>query len=390
MSLADGVRISGKLVWKVDWPMRWAHENVSSSRRARTITRRRAASPSGARWSASVFGGEAPRPPMYSFVDASPGSAARCRARRAVRHPGGGADVLEPAIVRWPYVQRTPNQSFGIDLLGEGHAEARTTTGTSSSHRDRRRTRRADRARRTTGIDACRPRPGTSTARRGRVSFRLLALAADITTGQPRADGADRRRPPRRAAAGDRQLLAELEPRLTLRDRTTRPRSCRPSSARRCAGDLRRRDAGGARRAHAARRASCCRATSREHWSLDGLTTLVYGVPKRHARAAARRAPDARAQGGPAGSSSRRSTGCWWHGDRAAAADADAVDRPGRTLRPARRGRAGVELLSPSRPPPSSTASHGAERGLANPTACSRSSASSSCAATSSTWPWPS
>ena len=28
MSLADGARISGKLVWKVDWPMRWKHEGV--------------------------------------------------------------------------------------------------------------------------------------------------------------------------------------------------------------------------------------------------------------------------------------------------------------------------------------------------------------------------
>ena len=29
MSLADGAGISGKLVWKVDWPMRWAHEHVA-------------------------------------------------------------------------------------------------------------------------------------------------------------------------------------------------------------------------------------------------------------------------------------------------------------------------------------------------------------------------
>jgi lysyl-tRNA synthetase class 1 len=29
MSLADGARISGKLVWKVDWPMRWQHEGVA-------------------------------------------------------------------------------------------------------------------------------------------------------------------------------------------------------------------------------------------------------------------------------------------------------------------------------------------------------------------------
>lgn len=28
MTLADGASISGKLVWKVDWPMRWVHEQV--------------------------------------------------------------------------------------------------------------------------------------------------------------------------------------------------------------------------------------------------------------------------------------------------------------------------------------------------------------------------
>lgn len=64
MTLADGAPISGKLVWKVDWPMRWVHEGVD-------------------------------------FEPAIPATA---------------LDVLEPVMLRWLYVRRAPSQTFTIDL----------------------------------------------------------------------------------------------------------------------------------------------------------------------------------------------------------------------------------------------------------------------------------
>ena len=108
---------SGKLVWKVDWPMRWAFERVVFE-------------PSGVDHQspgssfqvglelAPVFGWQRPLGPMYAFVGF--GGVAKMSSSR-----GGAPDVLdglrvfEAPVLRWLYARRRMNQSFDVAFGSE-------------------------------------------------------------------------------------------------------------------------------------------------------------------------------------------------------------------------------------------------------------------------------
>ncbi|MET7292456.1 lysine--tRNA ligase [Streptomyces griseoloalbus] len=102
----------GKLVWKVDWPMRWAYEGVIFE-------------PSGVDHSSpgssfqvggqivGIFGGEQPIGPMYAFVGIS-GMAKMSSSRGGVPTPADALKIMEPQLLRWLYARRRPNQSFKI------------------------------------------------------------------------------------------------------------------------------------------------------------------------------------------------------------------------------------------------------------------------------------
>ena len=217
--------------------------------------------------------------------------------------PEAALEILEPALVRWPYVQRTPNQSFGIDVSAKGiqrqydHWDQFVATATAAEAR-------ADQAanyRMSVQTEA-----GHVDRTERPVSFRLLASLADITQRQPRADGADRRQPPRRAAAGDRaaagraRAAAELRAALRDRDRAARAADDDPR-------DLQRRGVAGARRAHPGGRGD---AGARHPRAL--VARRADHARLRRAEAAAR-APAATpprrpSSSRPSGSSSRRST----------------------------------------------------------------------------------
>ncbi|KES07902.1 lysyl-tRNA synthetase [Streptomyces toyocaensis] len=113
---SETVRLSefnrGKLVWKVDWPMRWAYEGVIFE-------------PSGVDHSSpgssfqvggqivGIFGGEQPIGPMYAFVGIS-GMAKMSSSRGGVPTPADALQIMEPQLLRWLYARRRPNQSFKI------------------------------------------------------------------------------------------------------------------------------------------------------------------------------------------------------------------------------------------------------------------------------------
>lgn len=102
----------GKLVWKVDWPMRWAYEGVIFE-------------PSGVDHSSpgssfqvggqivGIFGGEQPIGPMYAFVGIS-GMAKMSSSKGGVPTPADALKIMEPQLLRWLYARRRPNQSFKI------------------------------------------------------------------------------------------------------------------------------------------------------------------------------------------------------------------------------------------------------------------------------------
>jgi lysyl-tRNA synthetase class 1 len=270
---SETVRLSefnrGKLVWKVDWPMRWAYEGVIFE-------------PSGVDHSSpgssfqvggqivGIFDGEQPIGPMYAFVGIS-GMAKMSSSKGGVPTPADALQIMEPQLLRWLYARRRPNQSFKIafdqeiqrlydewDRLDAKVADGSALPADVAAH---------SRAVRTAaGELPTTPRP---------LPYRTLASVADITAGHE--DQALR-------------ILSELDPADPLAELAeARPRYDKaeawinthvPADQRtivRAEPDaelLKSLDERG-------------RASLRllldglaDHWSLDGLTHLVYGVPK--------------------------------------------------------------------------------------------------------------
>jgi lysyl-tRNA synthetase class 1 len=270
---AETVRLSefnrGKLVWKVDWPMRWAYEGVVFE-------------PSGVDHSSpgssfqvggqivGIFGGKQPIGPMYAFVGIS-GMAKMSSSRGGVPTPADALQIMEPQLLRWLYARRRPNQSFKIAFDQEiqrlydewDKLDAKVTDGSAlpadvAAHA---------RAVRTAGGElprTARPMP-----------YRTLASVADITAGH--ADQALR-------------ILSELDPANPLGSLDeARPRYDKaeawinthvPADQRTIVRS--EPDAELLKSLDEASRQSLRLLLDglASHWSLDGLTHLVYGVPK--------------------------------------------------------------------------------------------------------------
>ncbi|MGY5122323.1 lysine--tRNA ligase [Streptomyces sp. 900105755] len=270
---SETVRLSefnrGKLVWKVDWPMRWAYEGVIFE-------------PSGVDHSSpgssfqvggqivGIFGGKQPIGPMYAFVGIS-GMAKMSSSRGGVPTPADALKIMEPQILRWLYARRRPNQSFKIafdqeiqrlydewDKLDGKVADGSALPGDIAAH---------SRAVRTAAGELPRtPRP---------LPYRTLASVADITAGHE--DQALR-------------ILSELDPANPLGSLDeARPRYDKaeawintqvPADQRTIVRD--EPDAELLKSLDEASQQSVRLLLDglAEHWSLDGLTHLVYGVPK--------------------------------------------------------------------------------------------------------------
>ena len=273
-----------------------------SSPPARTTTRRPAASPSAARSSpSSTAAGARPGRLLVRLAGGVGGKMSGSVGGAAI--PATALDVIEPAIVRWLYVRRLPSQSFAIDLAARDPAPLRRV----GPAYGRGRARRADRPRSPCYRESVESSAGPVQPTGARV-VPAAVLGGRHHPGQPRADRPDRVRPPRRRGAGSDALLAELEPRLSCAIRYATevvPEAERTLlraefAARRLRASSTRRRAG----------ASRCWPTGWPRLALEGLTTLVYAVPKTVARPARRcRAQRPRSRP-PSGPSLRPSTGC--------------------------------------------------------------------------------
>nr|WP_203729943.1 lysine--tRNA ligase [Streptomyces sp. SID12501] len=103
----------GKLVWKVDWPMRWAYEGVVFEPSGVDHSSPGSSFQVGGQIVGSIFGGKQPIGPMYAFVGIS-GMAKMSSSKGGVPTPGDALKIMEPQILRWLYARRRPNQSFKI------------------------------------------------------------------------------------------------------------------------------------------------------------------------------------------------------------------------------------------------------------------------------------
>jgi lysyl-tRNA synthetase, class I len=271
---AETVRLAehrrGKLVWKVDWPMRWAYEGVIFEPSGADHQAPGSSFVVGGRLVSEIFGGWQPIGPGYAFVGIS-GMAKMSSSRGAVPTPGDALDIMEEPVLRWLYARRRPQQSFTVAfdteihrLYDEWDAVARKVADGTASALD---ASSYDRAIRTAACELPRtPRP---------LPFRMLASVADITTGDSEQilrilKDADPQRP--------LTSLDELRPRL---DRAQYWAATQlPAGERtRLAGEP---DRTGLASLTATERSALDLLLDglAAHWSLDGLSRLVYAVPK--------------------------------------------------------------------------------------------------------------
>lgn len=259
----------GKLVWKVDWPMRWAYEGVIFE-------------PSGVDHSSpgssfqvggqivGIFGGEQPIGPMYAFVGIS-GMAKMSSSRGGVPTPADALKIMEAPLLRWLYARRRPNQSFKIafdqeiqrlydewDKLESKVADGSALPADVAAH---------SRAARTAAGDLPRtPRP---------LPYRTLASVVDITAGH---DEQTVRILSDLDPANPLSSLDEVRPRL---DRAENWISTQvPAEARTVVRSEPDVELLGSLDDEGRESLRLLLEGLDSHWSLDGLTTLVYGVPK--------------------------------------------------------------------------------------------------------------
>ncbi|MFE4534798.1 lysine--tRNA ligase [Streptomyces scopuliridis] len=260
----------GKLVWKVDWPMRWAYEGVIFEPSGVDHSSPGSSFVVGGQIVREIFDGVQPIGPMYAFVGIS-GMAKMSSSKGGVPTPADALKIMEAPLLRWLYARRRPNQSFKIAfdqeiqrLYDEWDALERKVADGSVLPAD---AAAYSRATSTAAGELPRtPRP---------LPYRTLASVVDITAG---------------AEEQTLRILSELDPARPLASLDeARPRLDRaqnwitsqvPAEARtivRSEPDQELLDSLDAPGRESLR---LLLEGLDSHWSLDGLTTLVYGVPK--------------------------------------------------------------------------------------------------------------
>lgn len=262
----------GKLVWKVDWPMRWAYEHVDFEPSGVDHTSPGSSYEVGGLLVSEIFGGRQPIGPMYAFVGIS-GQAKMSSSKGGVPTPSSALEVFEVPLLRWLYARRRPNQAIKVAFDAELHRlydewdalsrkVAAGSTGAIEALGHARSIATAERTLPTT------PQP---------VSFRTLTSVVDVTTGDPDQLG---RILSGLVASGPEEpvTLDDLQPRLGCAEQWVEHYMPEEAHTRLLAEpDTALLDS--------------LDDTDRESlrllldgleqdWSLDGLTSLVYGVPK--------------------------------------------------------------------------------------------------------------
>jgi lysyl-tRNA synthetase, class I len=263
-------QVAGKLVWKVDWPMRWAYEHVTFEPAGVDHSTPGSSFTVGAELVSLIFGGEMPLHFGYSFVGTT-GSAKMSGSRGGAPTPADALEIFEAPLVRWLYARRRPEQSITLAFdaeVGRVYDEwdalsRRVAEG------------RADPLAEAVFFRASGPAEGPLPATPRPLPFRTLASIADITAGDPTqilrivrdltADDPvrdlDEVRPRLDCAQAWVTEYAAPEDRTQVRDHPDTARLAALTGEER--GALKLLTDGMA-----------------ADWSLDGLTTLLYGIPK--------------------------------------------------------------------------------------------------------------
>jgi lysyl-tRNA synthetase, class I len=263
--------VAGKLAWKVDWPMRWAYEHVTFEPAGNDHASPGSSFTVGEELVKKIFGGEIPVHFGYAFVGSSGGSSKMSGSRGGAPTPLDALEIFEPPVLRWLYTRKRPEQSFTVGFKAE---VSRTydewdARGQKVAEGDTEGFQYASYVRAFSTSDG--PLPATPRP----VKFSTLASVADITAG----DETQMLRIVRDLTADDPvDSLDEVRPRLDCAqawvaeyvpaaDRT-RVREV-PDTTRLAALTESERDA-----------IKLLVNGMGDDWSLTGLTTLLYGIPK--------------------------------------------------------------------------------------------------------------
>jgi len=260
----------GKLVWKVDWPMRWAYEGVTFEAAGADHSSPGSSFSVGSELVGAVFDGHPPEYEAYSFVGYK-GSGKMSSSTGAVPTPLDALRVLEAPILRWMYVRKTPRQTIPVDLeagihslydewdaLGRKVANGEAAPSQVVTY---------DRARRT-----C--RGGELVGPVSVVPFRTLASAVSVAAG----DDAQLRRIVSELSGIAAADVAGTEPRLTRARQWIDELA--PESERIVVRTAPDQDRLAVLSELESNWLELMLAHLDDDWSLEGARTLVYGVPK--------------------------------------------------------------------------------------------------------------
>jgi len=169
----------GKLVWKVDWPMRWAYEGVDFEPGGLDHSTPGSSYTVGKELVKRVFDFRAPSYVAYAFVGFA-GMQKMSSSSGGVPTASDALRILEAPILRWLYARRQPKQAFDIDFGPEvvrlyDEWDSLTRKAENPDKRDAQ-VLAYERAVSTAAAGTL-PRP------RVVVPFRLLSSVADVTAG---------------------------------------------------------------------------------------------------------------------------------------------------------------------------------------------------------------
>jgi lysyl-tRNA synthetase class 1 len=169
----------GKLVWKVDWPMRWAWEGVDFEPGGLDHSTPGSSYTVGKELVKEIFGGRAPSYVAYAFVGFA-GVQKMSSSSGGVPIPADALKVLEAPMVRWLYARRQPKQAFTIDFGPEvvrlyDEWDALTRKASDPAQRDV----AVLAFERASATAAAGPLPTPEVT----VPFRVLSSVADVTAG---------------------------------------------------------------------------------------------------------------------------------------------------------------------------------------------------------------
>lgn len=103
-----------KLLWRVDWPMRWAHENVDFEPGGKDHSSQGGSYETGAEIIRAIWKKEPPHYVQYDFVLAKGLGSKLSSSSGNLITLGEALEIYEPTVVRYLFASRKPNLDFSI------------------------------------------------------------------------------------------------------------------------------------------------------------------------------------------------------------------------------------------------------------------------------------